>query len=282
MSPITDHAHWLATVQNLHQAAKLLGVVRILRLPHQPNYLEMGLKVAPEGVSTDVLPGGTEVILDFTQAAYVIHQSGKTVQTLALEGKTAREALTALAKALYAAELSAHLAHEEDVAGFIEAAQKAGHDFEHEENKLSDGALTFDAAVGRTYADALYRVFTGIARFRARLVGAMTPLVVWPGHFDLSGLWFAGSHAEESAPHLNFGWSPYGGGINEPYLYAYAYPMKDLPELPKPAAPAYWHTEGWKGIVVLHREIAAERVEAHTEQLCMQIYDVLQQVLKTI
>lgn len=276
---IADHANWLATVQNLHQAAKLLGVLRILRLPHQPNYLEMGLKVVPDGVSTDVLPGGTEVILNFEQATYVVQHAGQAVETLSLAGKSTPEALAALVKALYAAELSAHLAHEEDVAGFITAAQKAGHDFENEENKLSDGELTFDTTLGRAYADALYRVFTGIARFRARLNGAMTPLVVWPGHFDLSGLWFAGSQAEESAPHLNFGWSPYGGGINEPYLYAYAYPMKDLPELPKPAAPAYWHTEGWKGIVVLHREIAAEQVEAHTEQLCLNIYETLRAVL---
>ncbi len=284
MKSIHEYDNWLSTVQNLHQAAKLLGVLRIVRLPHQPNYLEMGLKVTPEGVSTDVLPGGVEVFLNFADSTYSIRQNGKSDATLSLTGKEIRSVLGDLVNALRTTELAEVLQNSDEsnaVEQFIAAATKAGHDLSNPENKLSDTPLQFEAEVGRVYADALYSVFTGIARFRARLTGNMTPLVIWPGHFDLSGLWFATEEADENAPHLNFGWSPYGGGIEEPYLYAYAYPMRtqDVSQLPKPIAPAYWHTEGWKGVVVLHRELANGDVATVTEKLCLEIFPLLRSVL---
>ena len=40
---------------------------------------------------------------------------------------------------------------------------------------------------------------------RARLNGPMTPIVVWPEHFDLSFLWFASAQATDRFPHMNFG-----------------------------------------------------------------------------
>jgi hypothetical protein len=50
----------------------------------------------------------------------------------------------------------------------------------------------------------VYRVFTAAARFRARLEGSQTPIVVWPEHFDLSTLWFPTNDRSDEAPLMDF------------------------------------------------------------------------------
>src|SRR5919109_78870 len=69
----------------------------------------------------------------------------------------------------------------------------------------NDAPLLIDAHASADYAQALDRVFTATARFRARLTGLQTPIVVWPEHFDLSFLWFATERATDEFPHMNFG-----------------------------------------------------------------------------
>jgi hypothetical protein len=63
--------NWEATAHSLHQAAQLLGGMRMLFIDSLPNYLERAMAIKPEGLSTDPLPFGGEVILDFRQAAMV-------------------------------------------------------------------------------------------------------------------------------------------------------------------------------------------------------------------
>jgi hypothetical protein len=140
---------------------------------------------------------------------------------------------------------------------------------------VDESPLDVDGAIARDYAAALDAVFTGMARFRARLNGSMTPIVAWAEHFDLSFLWFASEHADESAPHMNFGFAPFGGGIDEPYLYAYAYPMDSKP-FPTVPEPAYWHTAGWTGVVVPYPAIArADDPVGYVESNCEATYRAL-------
>jgi hypothetical protein len=85
----------------------------------------------------------------------------------------------------------------------------------------------------------------------------MTPIVVWPEHFDLSFLWFAGQQADDRHPHMNFGFAPFSDDLDRPYLYAYAYPMPErFEQLPLPEG-ATWHTEGWQGMVYPYDTLAA-------------------------
>ena len=78
----------------------------------------------------------------------------------------------------------------------------------------------------------------------------MSPVVVWPHHFDLSFLWFATTEATEKAPHLNFGFAPFSDGLPRPYFYAYAWPIPPgLLDVKLPPL-AQWHTEGWTGVMI--------------------------------
>jgi hypothetical protein len=130
------------------------------------------------------------------------------------------------------------------------------------------------------YAQALYRIFTATARFRARLVGPMTPVVLWPEHFDLSFLWFATDKATEGNPHLNFGFAPYSEGLPRPYLYSYAFPLPADFNAPKLPSLARWHTTGWTGVVVSYDELAnLADPEAAIEETFTDIYEILSPVL---
>jgi hypothetical protein len=249
----------------------------------------MGLKIVPQGLSTDVLPDGSEVVLDFQQACLVAYRGGAQTLSLPLESQSQSSLLNALLRELRSSELADLLKEtpENDLLSrFLAAASAAGHDLSSPHNKITgEEALTIDPQTTRDYGLALYAIFSGVARFRAHLNGPMTPVVVWPGHFDLSFLWFATEKAEESAAHMNFGFAPYGGGVDEPYLYAYAYPMpaavegtpRQLPALP---APAYWHEKGWTGVVVPYSAMArAADSEYYVETMCEGIYTSLRTLL---
>jgi hypothetical protein len=109
----------------------------------------------------------------------------------------------------------------------------------------------------------------------------MTPIVVWPEHFDLSFLWFASPNATQSGPHMNFGFAPYSAGIDAAYIYAYVWPLPEQYTPPQLPAPAYWNTQPWTGVVLPYNEVAkATDSEAYIEDACASIYAALMGLLK--
>lgn len=271
------------TLVNLHSAARLLGALRLLVHERQPNYLELGLRVVPVGLATDLLPGGGEVTLDFIRLALVYRpQSGAEV-ALPLAGQTQAALLEALLAAVHARELVA--VFPAPAAGsYSDAMFAAAEGFVNRiQPKRADltgtATLAFDAPAAADYARVLYAVFSGVARFRARLNGALTPIVVWPEHFDLSFLWFA-AQPDEAHPHLSFGFAPFSAGIAEPYLYAYAYPYPAQYAAPSLPAGARWHTAGWTGMVLPYSAIAQQAdAEAYIEASSTAVFRALRPLL---
>lgn len=267
------------TLHNLHTVARLLGAVRVLVFERQPNYLDLGMKIVPTGISTDRLPSGSEITLDFTQLALIYQPSEGVAQSIHLEGQTQAELLENLLATIYMKELSGIFTRGADEtyveAMFAGAARLVNHGTPSRDHLSDSAPLHFNPADAQAYAQALYTIFTGIARFDARLNGSVTPLVVWPEHFDLSFLWFA-ADADENHPHLNFGFAPYSAGIDEPYLYAYAYPYPSRYQPPELPPGARWNTAGWTGVVLPYREIARQpNPEACVEDSCAAIYRAL-------
>lgn len=269
--------HALATV------ARLLGAVRVLAFERQPNFLHLSMKIVPEGVSTDVLPTGGEIRLDMVQLLLVYCSADGAAHIIPLEGQTQADLLEALLATIYPTELAA-LFPKASGATYTEAAF-AGISTLPNRGKLHPELLTdtsplhFDASAAANYAAALYSIFTAVARFRARIAGSMSPIVVWNEHFDLSFIWFA-AEPDENQPHLNFGFAPYSTGIDEPYLYAYAYPYPasyDPPSLPPGAR---WNTDGWTGVVLPYSAIQSQPdAEAQLEAACSGIYRALRPLL---
>ena len=92
-------------------------------------------------------------------------------------------------------------------------------------------------------------MFTALAKFRAKLNGCMTPLVLWPHHFDLAFIWFANDSMDEhSDSHIAYGFAPFSPGLERPYFYAYAWSQTTgYLQLPL-AAPAQALSEAFTGL----------------------------------
>src|SRR5262249_37435246 len=139
------------------------------------------------------------------------------------------------------------------------------------------------AKIASDYADVLYTFFTGIARFKARLNGPMTPVVVWPEHFDLSTLWYLDPSMDEYKAHLDFGFYPFSSDnpdFPNAYLCAYAYPSPPNFQFPELPAPAHWTKGSWTGVVVDYNEIAKQADPAsYIESMCMEMYTALRPLL---
>jgi hypothetical protein len=277
--------NWEPTAHQLHKAAQLLGTLRLLCLKHVPNYLELAMKIVPEGLSTDVLPGGSEVVLDFHKVAMLIKSPAAEDHIIPLAGHNQATLFAALVEALQTSELASLLDSTSEgsiIDRLFSAIQAGSFAVTPKREDLTDTqSFEIDPKLSSTYGSALYAVFTGVARFRARLAGMMTPVVVWPEHFDLSFLWFAGEQPDDYKPHLNFGFAPFSPGFPLPYLYTTAYPLPTGYQGPILPNYATWNTAGWNGVVVPYDTIAqaVDRV-SFVEDACLTIYKALLPVVR--
>jgi Family of unknown function (DUF5996) len=268
--------HWTETSFGLHRGALLLGALQRLTQPPQPAYLELGLQLVNNGLAAGSLPGGGRVLLDFTAASLVYAPPSGAEVSFPLHGSTQAQVFAGLFGVLSQGELSARLLDGSSLAERLSAGIVArGERYRppRPETVWDETRIELDAQTSRAYLEVLQLVFTAIARFRARLTGMQTPLVVWPEHFDLSTLWFQGASIDESQAHLNFGFAPFSDGLPDPYLYAYAYPYPPRYDPPVLPAGARWHTQGWTGAVLPYEAIAAQsNPAAFVEEACQAIY----------
>jgi hypothetical protein len=274
---------WAETSFGLHRGALLLGAIQRLTQPLQPAYLELGLRLQPNGLTASVLPGGGQVMLDFTTGSLVYAPAGGAAVDFPLNGSSQAQVFNGLFGVLASGELADFLPAGGDLAVRVSEgiAGRGGRYRPPKREALWDETpIRINSQTAQDYLNALQKIFTGTARFRAQLLGTMTPLVVWPEHFDLSTLWFVGAEVDESQPHLNFGFAPFSEGLEWPYLYAYAYPYPQHYEPPALPEGTHWHTQGWTGAVLPYDVIAAQAdTAAFVEESCQTIYTGLLDLL---
>ncbi len=281
MLPNLDNAQ--PTLHNLHSAALLLKPLRQLFFERQPNFIHLGLKIVPNGVSTDLLPSGSEITLDYRHRAFIYQPASGTAVHIPISGRTQADLFETLLQTIYVGELTGLISHNAGES-FTDALFKAAPSLTNRsqpkrEEVSGQTPLQFDSASANAYAQAFDAIFTGMAKFKARLNGSLTPIVVWPEHFDASFLWFK-DQPDEQHPHLNFGFAPFSYGIDYPYLYAYAYPYPAQFDAPKLPDGARWNTEGWTGVVLPYSEIARQTNPAlYVEDSCAAIFRSLRELL---
>jgi Family of unknown function (DUF5996) len=268
--------HWSETSFGLHRGALLLGALQRLTQPPLPAYLELGLQVVRNGLAAGPLPGGGRAVLDFTAGTLVYAPPSGAEVSFPLHGSTQAQVFAGLFGVLSQGELAELLPQGPDLAERVSAGIAArGKRYRppRPETLWDETNIKLDGQTSRAYLEVMQLIFTAIARFRARLTGMQTPLVVWPEHFDLSTLWFRDAAIDESQAHLNFGFAPFSEGLSEPYFYAYAYPYPQRFDPPALPAGARWHTQGWTGAVLPYDAIAAQSVPAaFVEEACQAIY----------
>jgi len=196
-------SNWETTRDALHQVSLIVGAIRVASSDALPNDLQFSVDVTDCGISTSELNIGGELRFDFSSFSLTYHRAtgdGFTIDATSYNQKSLMQAVL----------------DEFSILGIhIEPSMKH---VTHETPFSVELSLSQDYAI---VSDAMY---TALARFRAKLSGGMSPIVIWPHHFDMAFMWFATENMDEhKAPHLAIGFAPFSDGINRPYFYAYAW-----------------------------------------------------------
>lgn len=195
--------NWETTRSTLHQVTQIIGAIRVASSPELENDLQYSVSYTGSGVSTTELNVGGELMFDFaTFTLHYIHSDGKKFEIDA-SGYTQKTLMDAL----------------------IDKLKSFGIEFEPSMKHIThDTPLEIDKSLAEDYVEVLAVFYTALARFRAKLSGFMTPIVMWPHHFDMSFIWFATNQTNEHEdPHLAIGFAPFSDGVERPYLYGYGW-----------------------------------------------------------
>lgn len=220
--------NWEATRDALHQIALIMGAARVACSDPLPNDLHFSLDVTAGGISTTEMRCGGVLQFNVRDLQLAFTRGGRWVFALDVAGHSQISLMSRLLDQLDAGGCG------------LQPSMK---------HIIHETTFAIDRAQAQAYAATLSAVYTALARFRAKLSGCMTPLVLWPHHFDLAFIWFVTERMDEqSDPQIAYGFAPFSPGLERPYFYAYAWsqPTGYL-HLPL-AAPAQALSEPYAGL----------------------------------
>jgi hypothetical protein len=232
----------------LQDVAKVLGKLQQAFLPVEPHDWQRGLVVNMRGLSTQpFLVAGKETRASIDLVTHKVRLDGNK---WLLEDYSAPEIMKNVRAWLESHSLQVHL----------------------EEPAFSEGNPRFDAAQGDKYAAALWWMNRQLQALKADLTtGLVSPVLLYPHHFDLSLMWFPASDERQ----LTIGWSTGDETITEPYVYITAYPEpRGFTDL-QVSAPAYWNKQDFSAAILLYRDLAQA---AEPEKLFASFTELLKSV----
>ena len=227
------------TLTGLHAFAKLLGAYTSACTPRRKHWWHISLRPVVDGFSTDVLQNSGqlfELALNFHSLTINLSITGEDAHGFTIQGESAKSMKDKLNSVL----------------------SKHSMTIELDEGKIDSSRYEID----REFASRLGQIYGQLAQCLARLRSCIpvetSPIQLWPHHFDLAMLVLTGrkipgqdpANEEYSDEQLNFGFVPGDEGIPEPYFFITFYAQADrLAKVPLPDE-AYFHTDGWNGIVM--------------------------------
>jgi hypothetical protein len=248
-------ADWRATRDTLHGYARVLGAIRGALTPKQKHWWHIGLRVAPNGLTTTEIPVGDsrfELRLDLTTHRLVIQADRARLSDIPLGGQS-----------------SAALGEQ-----IVSTLEDLGIRPDLDNTRLGDAAPAhYDRLAVERFWRALSRIDAALKRFRENFGTNASPVQLWPHHFDLAVVWFSGRRVpgtdpadeEASEEQMNFGFSTGDADISDPYFYVTAYPLPGPLVKTKLPPGADWHTQGWTGAVLPYA--ALTKMEQSEEKL---------------
>jgi len=273
-------------IHKLHQAAKLFPPICNVLLEKQQNWLHIAMQPHLYGFSTQAFPQGGKLVLNTEESAVFYYRGSGGAVPFPLKLYTQKSLFEGILQAMSEDEFVGFF---DDLAGDSLTEKLLGKIYAKKPEALPDaieehsktGKLILDTDAINAYMQALDMIYTGIARWRARVNGHLSPAVVWGEHFDLSTLWFKDADMDEYKPHINIGFAPFTEGVFErPYLYAYAYPYAENYTAPELTAPLKWETEAYTGIYVAYDDLAATGATVYdVEKYVSQMFEALKSVL---
>ena len=227
--------NWEATRDALHQIALVVGAIRVACADPLANDLHFSVDVTADGISTTAMRCGGALFFDFAAMQLRFERGGQSVFAIDIRGHSQLTLMRRLLDVFSDCGYSMtpplkYITHE------IE--------FDLDPGGASDFLQTLDA------------VYTALARFRAKLGGSMTPLVLWPHHFDLAFIYFpSGGGNEHADPQMAFGFAPFSPGLVRPYFYAYAWSAPTGYVQVPLESPAQAIAEGYTGLYAAYDDL---------------------------
>ena len=201
--PLPSLTDWRTTGDALHQAALVVGALRVACVDPLPNDRHFSLDLTDAGLSTGAILCGGALHLDFSALELRFERGGKALFSLRIRDHSQ---LSLMRRAL---ELFA------DIGCHITPSMK---------HIQGEADLEIDPGQAADYWQVLTAMYRALSGFRETLGGCATPLVLWPHHFDLGFIAFPGGGGnEQSDPQIAYGFAPFSPGLDRPYVYAYAW-----------------------------------------------------------
>lgn len=255
MADLPSLENWDSTRDGLHQVALALSAIRVCCVEPQPNSLQYSLGMTPAGLTTSRLNVGGE--LRFDVAALQLRYSrddGKEFE-IDVQGTDQKSLI------------------DDVVGGFASLGIEISPPRTHIRQKRR---FEIERSLAADYLTLLDAAYTALSRFRARLGGCLSPLVLWAHHFDLGFLWFPGASMDEHKdPQLAFGFAPCSPGLDRPYFYAYGWsPKAGYLELPV-STPARAETGSYTGLYAGYDDLdRGARFASQVERILLDYFSL--------
>lgn len=228
---------WRPTRDSLHAYAKVLGAIRREAVEPHPRWWHVSLLPGASGLTTGALVAeeqSVRVDLDLVRDQAVA-QTIRGPQSIQKLGEVTAEKL--------GEELVARLG-------------EVGLEVDPPAERWRDASpREYDSGAAHRYQEALTAVVAAFAKVRDTFEGDVSPIQLWPHHFDLSFEWFGerrieheeGGERTESPAQIGFGFSTGDETIPEAYFYANPWPFDEKLTSRSLPGGASWQTEGFEG-----------------------------------
>ena len=237
--PDLETRNIVETRSGLHAFAKMLGAYTSACAPRRKHWWHISLKPVIDGFSTGALQKSGhlfELVLNFHSLNIDLRIAGKATVAFPIQGESAKSLKDKLTTQLSRHSITIEL----------------------NEEKIDSAYYEIDRELASRLGQVYGRLAQSLARLRSGITVETSPIQLWPHHFDLAMLVLTGrkipgqdpNYEEYSDEQLNFGFVPGDEGIGKPYFFITFYAQAErLANVPLPDE-AYFHTEGWSGIVI--------------------------------
>lgn len=241
---------WTPTRDTLHMWMQIVGKVRLAHAPLVNHWWQVTFYVTPRGLSTSSIPYGSELFdieFDFVRHRLVIRSSDGREREVELRPMPVAEFLDRFMGCLDDLGLATRIQGRPNE---VDSDLPFAEDFRHD---------AYDPEAVHLFWRQLLHAHRGLAAFRSRFAGKVSPVHFFWGAMDLACTRFSGRRAPAhpgGAPNCgdwvmvegysrelsSCGFWP--GGGEEGAFYAYAYPEPDtFSEVPPGVEGAYYSAE---------------------------------------
>ena len=230
--PDLEYAQLAPTRDYLQDIAKVIGKAQQQFRPPDVNSWNKGLLITSNGLSTQELGDDKQIFMDLRKGQ--VRGFGGCWQLGEIEPAQLLEELKSTTGRL------------------IEAPE------------YTTQAVVYDQGQAKALSDVLSFAAEELAYLKPKTkLGVLSPVLLYPHHFDVSMVWFTHRQTAEETDdrQFTFGFSAGDSNIAEPYFYVTAYPEPAKFKTIILKHPAYWQSQGFSAAIINYSAIDSKNPE---------------------